>query len=535
MKISQDLSENPISSTAALHDLERELATAREQLGAYHLTTISLTLKLATTFKKNGNSASALDLCVTARNLAKDAFFTGHQLELESLCLMAEIYQEQGLHEVADEIKSRVLTTLQNRGLHSQAELTLAIKLGAETNHGGTSQQFFESLLKSVSLEKVPLATRELLLAKMGNLYYSAKNFDKAKDFYNSLFYLEETKVPPYSVDIIDALMNLASIKIEEQDYLEAREVLRKSLRKAQALETPQLEMQILSRLIEVSNALEKTADTIKFANLYSKLCEEFYGSESEEFALALVSLGTYACELAQFGDAQTHLEQAVSKLEQLENPAPLVIAEQQHNLAVIHFAQTRTEQAFKHILQALDVRQSTLGEQHEDTILSKLLMCRILVTQTEFEKAQELLRDLLPDIATTFSQESAEYLDAQKMLRELGSQKRAAGSFKSGVEQQSAMPRSGKDDHLELIDFQQAVTLFNQASVMCGSGDYSQAFRLLKQVLPVFEGKLGSEHPELLPILQQLEGAAYATGNTLQAQECYRRIQAIKKADVPA
>ena len=238
-------------------------------------------------------------------------------------------------------------------------------------------------------------------------------------------------------------------------------------------------------------------------------------GMAFPEAARLLNQTGYYLYEWAQYTEAESLLQQALSIREQVLEPEHSDTATTLNTLAWLYYAQGKYEQAEPLYQKALVMRERVLGSMHPDTAITLDGLAWLYHRQGKYEQAELLLRRALaideqllglkhPDTATT--------------LNHLAGLYERQGKYKQA---EQLLERS-QDIYERVLGLEHPVTaqnLHNLAWLSYAQGKYERAELLFLQAIMIREQKLGPDHPYIAMSLNSL-ALLYEKQNKLEQAE---------------
>ena len=210
----------------------------------------------------------------------------------------------------------------------------------------------------------------------------------------------------------------------------------------------------------------------------------EYWGIKSLSGIRLLYNVARYLKERAQYKDAESTCQKALTIREQIQGSDHLDVAENLNLLVDIYYALGKYEQMKPLIERAVEIQEFKLGPLHPDLAESLNNLGSFYKTQGQDEQAEPFL------------------------LRSLA------------IREQTLGP-----DHPELIS-----VLMNLAAVYRDQGKYEQAAPLFQRALDTSEKALGQEHPQLAIVLSNFGGLYNEQRKYDLAEPLFRRALTIKE-----
>lgn len=238
------------------------------------------------------------------------------------------------------------------------------------------------------------------------------------------------------------------------------------------------------------------------------------------EGALLLQRLGAYCYQKARYGEAETHLTQALLLQEQREQADPEEIAQTLNSLGLLYHRQARYQEAENIHLRALELREQTYGPDHPQTAESLYNLAVLYGSLGRYPQAEHFYQRVLAIDEQTVGPEHPE---TAKTLNNLGLVYALQGNYaQAEAAYQHALTideRALPPNHPDL-----AFPLNGLGNVAEARGNYQQAEHFYQRVLAIREQALGDTHPETAHSLNKLADIYETQDKDQQAETLYQR-----------
>jgi tetratricopeptide (TPR) repeat protein len=192
--------------------------------------------------------------------------------------------------------------------------------------------------------------------------------------------------------------------------------------------------------------------------------------------------------------------------------------------LASLYDSQGRYSEAEPLLLQALDIWQRQLGDDHPCVATSLNNLAYLYNSQGRYSEAEPLF---LQSLAIRQRQLGDDHLSVATSLNNLANLYDSQGRYSEAeplyLQALEIRQRQLGDDHPDV-----ATSLNNLANLYDSQGRYSEAEPLLLQALEIRQRQLGDDHPDVATSLNNLAGLYNSQGRYSEAEPLYLQALAI-------
>lgn len=251
------------------------------------------------------------------------------------------------------------------------------------------------------------------------------------------------------------------------------------------------------------------------------------YGLAFPEAARLLNQAAAYLTAHAEYTQAESLLQRALSIRQHLLPPLHPDTALTLNDLGMLYLAQGKYQQSEPLLQKALAIRQQVLGSEHPDTATGLNNLALLCYDQGKYSQAEELYQEALKIRELLFGPDHPSVAECLNNLAEvytaLGKYKRAESLYLQalGIQRQTLGP-----DHPDV-----AQTLNNLGLVYRSQGEYSQAEQYYQEALSAQERVFGPNHPNVAQTLNNLARLYRAEGDYSRSKPYYERALGIQKS----
>lgn len=189
---------------------------------------------------------------------------------------------------------------------------------------------------------------------------------------------------------------------------------------------------------------------------------------------------------------------------------------------ALTYFALGDSPIALDLARRSVEVRERTLGPEHQDTLKSLGILEGLLETKGEFGEAEPLSRRIFETYERTLGPKHQDTLESLNnfavLLQKHGKLEKAEPLYKRALKARKHI--LGPEDPETLASLHNLAALLQAR----GEGEWVQAEQMYWRVCEARESNLGPEDPETLRSLNNLAGLLQSNGELAQAERLYRR-----------
>jgi serine/threonine protein kinase/tetratricopeptide (TPR) repeat protein len=276
-----------------------------------------------------------------------------------------------------------------------------------------------------------------------------------------------------------------------------------------------------LNRNITVRELLDRAALGIE---------ARFQGQKETEAAIRR-TLGRAYRALAEYPEAQKHLERSLALRQQQLGANHPDTLESMNNLGVLSLSRGRYEEAETLLKQVLGARRVVLGPDHPDTLRSVNNLALLSWERGRYDEAETLYKEVLEGLRTTRGNDHPDTLLSLSSLAMVygrrGRNDEAGRLFKQALEGLRARfgPAHPKTLHC-----------MNNLALLYSSGDrYAEAGPLFRQVLDARRTHLGADHPDTLESMQNLGTYYLERGRFDQGELLLKQVLAAQRGRLGA
>lgn len=256
-----------------------------------------------------------------------------------------------------------------------------------------------------------------------------------------------------------------------------------------------------------------------------SRLIDE-YGFEFNESVRVLNQAGCYCSDRAQYAEAESLLMQALAIREKTLGPEHADVATSLNNLAFLYYEQGNYTKAEPMYVRALSINEKVEGPDHTIVALSLNNLARLYDEQGRYEEAEPMyMRSLTiyenthgpahPDVAMSINNLALLYVN----------QKRYEEAEQLHTRSLAILKKSLGEQHPNV-----AFSLNNLAYLYKIQGRYEEAEPMYVRSLDINEKVLGPSHPDFARSLNNLASLYAEQGNYAKAEPMHVRALSIRE-----
>jgi tetratricopeptide (TPR) repeat protein len=253
---------------------------------------------------------------------------------------------------------------------------------------------------------------------------------------------------------------------------------------------------------------------------------EEVLGKENPYTAKTYNNLGGVFFDMGEYSQALECFNKALSIFENAPGAEDSDIATTYTNIGDVYWRMDNYTQALEWHNRALIIREKTLGTEHPDTAETYNEIGLVYSDMGDDTQALELYHKALgiqekvlgvdhPDTAITYNNIGLEYSNV--------------GDYPQALEWYNKSLRN-KEEMLGHPDI--AITYINIAGVYAYMCDYPQALVWYQKALPIFENKLGSQHPHTILLYNGIANTYADMGNEAEAEKWQQKAKQAEQAN---
>jgi len=283
------------------------------------------------------------------------------------------------------------------------------------------------------------------------------------------------------------ALENLGALRMEQSRHRDAEELTRRAAALFQKLfgDTDTATAKARLQLAQISASLGRFDDALSLAQRAVPVLRSAFPANRPELLRGYEVLGeAYVC-LGRYSEAEPWLKEAHDQARTLPQPHP-ALAEAASNLGMLYVRMDDTARAIPLLRLALQVEEQVYGVGEPRSAPFHAALATGYGRDRKFGLAEQHARRAVELASTTLQEDS---VDLARLRSDLG------------------------------------VVLYVR-------GDYKEAERLFRAVLPVMEANFSSGHPDLFSSNFNLAEACAQMGKRQEAEEHYRKAIEMLEAD---
>jgi len=296
--------------------------------------------------------------------------------------------------------------------------------------------------------------------------------------------------------------------------------------------ETARQVSNFLTGLFEVSDPSRSRGETITAREILDRGAERI-GKELAEKPLVrarlMNTIGDVYWKLGLYEEARPLLEDALETRQTLLGDRHEEVAESLHGLGILLNDMGQREEAQQLYEEALKTAEAVHGPDHLRVATTLNSLGNLLLKLGDYEGASARYERALAIREHTLGEEHSLTIATIENLGVLATNKGDFQSARELFERNLVLKRKT----LEPDDLALAVSLNNLATLLTQLGDYEAARPMLVEALEIRERVLGPDHPEVGSTVQNLAMTDHQAGNLESARELYERALAMLEESV--
>jgi len=296
--------------------------------------------------------------------------------------------------------------------------------------------------------------------------------------------------------------------------------------------ETARQVSNFLTGLFEVSDPSRSRGETITAREILDRGAERI-GKELAENPLVrarlMNTIGDVYWKLGLYEEARPLLEDALETRQTLLGDRHEEVAESLHGLGILLNYMGQREEAQQLYEEALKTAEAVHGPDHLRVATTLNSLGNLLLKLGDYEGASARYERALAIREHTLGEEHSLTIATIENLGVLATNKGDFQSARELFERNLVLKRKT----LEPDDLALAVSLNNLATLLTQLGDYEAARPMLVEALEIRERVLGPDHPEVGSTVQNLAMTDHQAGNLESARELYERALAMLEESV--
>ncbi|WP_164885335.1 tetratricopeptide repeat protein [Geovibrio thiophilus] len=336
---------------------------------------------------------------------------------------------------------------------------------------------------------------------KLASMYSAKGDFPSAMEIMGKNAEIKSRTEGPDHPETLKYLQKLALFAMKNKDFKTAADIGERSLR---------LHIQRLGREnSDTVKAMSELAAISEMAGDFERACELFkevleireksLGGSHPETAKSLSQLAFYFYRRGEYDSAEPLFYRALEAKEtQLGHSHPL-IASYCNNLGYIYYCREKYDRAEAMYEKSLKIKEKNFGASHPSTLTGVANLAALKFRKGEIEEAEALFRKVLEQSVSTFGEKSSETATDMTNLAYVVSRK---GDFSEA----EALCRNALSMREEEDAQDTAATLNNLGEILFRKGQTDEASDILEKAYAAAESALGSHHPVVRRILDNLE-----------------------------
>lgn len=259
---------------------------------------------------------------------------------------------------------------------------------------------------------------------------------------------------------------------------------------------------------------------------------EQQRGKEHSNVATSLNNLALLYQAQGRYAEAEPLYQRSLAIWEQQLGKDHPNVAKSLNNLASLYLSQGRYVEAEPLLQRSLSIREQQLGKDHPDVAITLNNLASVYEMQERYSEAEPLLQRALaigeqhlgndhPLVATCLQNLAKIYREQRKGMANPFLEPENYSSEAEPLYQRALAILEQKlgDDHPNI-----APILNNLADLYLAQRRYSEAELLHQRVLVILEQKLGSDHPDFALALNNLAGLYQEQGRYREAETLYEQ-----------
>lgn len=287
---------------------------------------------------------------------------------------------------------------------------------------------------------------------------------------------------------------------------------------------------EFLISIFEVSNPQEARGNTITARELLDRGAEEISKGEIDDPEVRARLMSTVAFvyqQLALYAEAENLFDNAIELQRQTLGESHQETLLTIMRIGMLYLSQGRFEEAEDALSKSLAGQRHSLGKEHEETLESLHNLAIAHAQQGDFATAAKLGEELVPARQRALGAEHASALKSKSNLaifyKMQGHYDRAEPLYLEVLEVQK---RVLDEDHPDVISVRQ-----NLADLYGDQSRYTEAVSIYEETLQTAHRIYGAEHPQTTRATVNLANTFQAMGEFDKAEELYVNVVAVQRA----
>lgn len=409
-------------------------------------------------------------LCI-ALNIAGLALVTGNvQAYINQIDPARDIITQNQLDELSD--TAEIAETVWNK---LTAEFVSLFETGEYAQAGATAQTAYNLAENAFGHDNVNTADS---LLKLGIISDTLGNYEKAKEHLIGALAILEQRLGPRHEDVAVVLTNLANVYFEQDQPLQSEKHHIRALQ---------------IRL----NAL---------------------GEDHPSVAQSMYNLAVLYDDLEQYSKAQDLYEASIEIWNQTLGPVHPYIANALNNLANVHVVLDNNSIAIELHRHSLSLRRQLYGNQHAEVARSLINLGALYVKQSNYEQAKPLYIEAVSVAEGVFG---TNHPQVAMLLYSLANIYHIQGRIKINEPQQIPIEAVALS-----IPPMPVIKTDAREELNVDAQDYfSQALPLYERALRILDTTLGTNHPAVSAMLNEMAMLYTSVGKTTKAEQMLARL----------
>jgi CHAT domain-containing protein/Tfp pilus assembly protein PilF len=352
-------------------------------------------------------------------------------------------------------------------------------------------------------------------IVSLGNAITKAEQFQKQSKFREAA--IEYAKARGIASQVFGTNhINVAALSQAEGmlhrqmgDFKKAESLIDQGLKIAESVRDTEFAAEAINNLAAVK---WEQAEYLEAQNLHERglaLLTRSYGENSAPVAVSRGNLASVYKSLGEYSQAEPLMLQSIKVLRLNQPKYALELADGLMNLADLYTVQGNFPRSELLLLEAIKIKEQTFGANHFEVSRTRNNLAALYSTMGQFDKAELMQKQVLKVLETELG---ADHPDVARVLLNLAiayqQQKRydeAEPLYKRVLAMRYKI--RGKE-HPDT-----ALTKHNMAAFYTDCQDYPQAMELYEDALAIRRKALGIDHPSVAYTLMAMGGVEYRQG----------------------
>jgi tetratricopeptide (TPR) repeat protein len=293
--------------------------------------------------------------------------------------------------------------------------------------------------------------------------------------------------------------------------------------------------LKALSKLAAAQHRAGKLSDS---KARYEELVDLLGPEQAELWKIELCTharadLGEIYVQLGEYDNAERILQ---STLCYFDKSAPTPLAGRVlHNLGLVLAAESKTSEARIMLDRALATREALLGDDHPEVAETLHALAVLRERLGDGTGARSAAERCLEIRHLHFEAESDEMSGIRELLERLPKAEGRPDTEETSQIEEPPAPAAASEVTASGRPVAEAAMLFNKAIAMQSGAQHWEALQLLAQVLALIEQNQGSEHRDLIPVLDQMAEVYGNMGFEVQARAYRERAERLGTSGNPS